>query len=81
MDSLGLNNDVLVGERKFHVQTSLSEATGTITTNAFDEGQVIMSKSIEVDMDLDRDVCSARMKELHQELITEIEISTTCPIC
>ena len=74
MDKLGLNNDVLVGERRFHVQTSFSESAGTATTNVFDDGQVVMSKSIEVGSQVDARARSARLKDLHQELITEIEI-------
>jgi tetratricopeptide (TPR) repeat protein len=73
MDNLGLNNDVIVGDRKFHVQTGISDSSGTLTANVFDEGQVIMSRSVTLSDDV-AESAGSRMKDLHQELITEIEI-------
>ena len=74
MENLGLNNDVLVGERKFHVQTNFSDTKKMIVSNVFLEGQVIDSKEVPAvngisDIDLKN-----RMHEVHQELVTELEV-------
>ncbi|MFQ5864704.1 MAG: tetratricopeptide repeat protein [bacterium] len=74
MDNRGLNNDVLVGGRKFHVQTTYSNSKGTIISSVFNEGQVIESKEMTIDSDLSPEELDNRMSEIHQSVITEMEI-------
>ena len=74
MDSLGMNNDLTVGGRKFHVQTSYSESTNEINSQVFNEGVVISSRQIRLDSDRPREQIKERMEEIHQELTTEMEI-------
>lgn len=74
MENLGLNNDVLVGGRKFHVQTSFSESQKRLMSKVFNEGLVIESKEVPIEPDLSAPEIESRMEEMHQELMTEMEI-------
>lgn len=74
MENLGLNNDVSVGGRKFHVQTNLSESEQAIISNVFNEGEVIDSKRVELSDSVSSDEGKARMNDVHQEMITEMEV-------
>lgn len=74
MENLGLNNDVLVGERKFHVQTSFSDTKKMIVSNVFNEGQVIDSKEVQANNGISDSELKNRIQEVHQELVTEMEV-------
>ncbi|MCH7679452.1 tetratricopeptide repeat protein [candidate division KSB1 bacterium] len=74
MENIGLNNDVLVGERKFHVQTNFSDTKNMIVSNVFYEGQVIESKEVPAGNDTSDIEFKNRMHEVHQELVTELEV-------
>jgi tetratricopeptide (TPR) repeat protein len=73
MKNLGLNNDITTGGRKFHVQTNYSESEKSIGSKVFLDGEVIHSKSLAAEGLTEAEV-EARMAELHQELITEMEV-------
>lgn len=73
MENLGLNNNVVVGDRKFHVQTNYSASINSISSKVFNEGQVVETKEVGTD-GLSQDEIKNRMGEFHQELITEIEV-------
>lgn len=73
MENLGLNNDVLVGGRKFHIQTSYSDANRLIQSKVFNEGQVIDSREVQVD-GAPMEEINSQLNSLHQEQITEMEI-------
>lgn len=74
MENLGLNNDVLVGGRKFHVQTNFSPSKNAIVANVFEDGIVIDSQEVAVSEDLSESASADLIQETHQELITEMEI-------
>lgn len=74
MDNLGLNNDVLVGGRKFHIQTSYSATHHTISGKVFNEGEVVDSKDVAVEPSLPQAEIRHRLEEVHQQLITEMEV-------
>ncbi|MFQ5771631.1 MAG: tetratricopeptide repeat protein, partial [bacterium] len=74
MNKLGLNNDISVGDRKFHVQTDYSDLKKVIKTCVFNEGQVIDSKEVSTEDGLSLEEIKNRMNEIHQELITEMEV-------
>jgi tetratricopeptide (TPR) repeat protein len=74
MDNFGLNNDVMVGGRKFHVQTNYSVSKETISSRVFNDGQVIDSREMTVAGDLSREDLNTLMNEMHQLAITEMEI-------
>lgn len=74
MDNLGLNDDVAVGGRKFHVQTSVSASENAIVAQVFHDGQVIDSREVALPANVERKETDERVKEVHQELITEMEV-------
>ncbi len=74
MENIGLNNDVSVGGRKFHVQTSYSPSGKSVVANVFHDGVVIDSKEIGMDAEVEDAEAREFVKEVHQELITEMEI-------
>ncbi len=74
MENLGLNNDVSVGGRKFHVQTNYSPSDGAVVANVFLEGVVIDRKEVGVAPELKEAEAKQLMNAVHQELITEMEV-------
>lgn len=74
MTNIGINNDITVGGRKFHVQTGISDSNDTIVSTVFLDGLVIESKQLDVRDDSTKEEKENRVKELHQELITEMEV-------
>ena len=74
METLGLNNDVMVGDRKFHVQTNYSETEKKIVSNVFNEGQVIESRELQSLEEISIEEMKDRMHSIHKDLITEMEI-------
>ncbi len=74
MENLSLNNDVLVGGRKFHIQTNFSDENQVISSKVFNEGRVIDSKEVLVNGNASQNDIKNRMNEVHQDLITEMEI-------
>ncbi|MCR4440194.1 MAG: tetratricopeptide repeat protein [bacterium] len=41
MASVGLNSDLVIGGRRFHVQTSLCDETGELSATVFEEGRLV----------------------------------------
>jgi len=74
MEALGLNNDVTLGGKKFHIQTSYSQPQGKIISNVFLNGQVIESNEVNVEKNLPAERIGQLMKNTHQSMITEMEI-------
>ncbi|MFQ5638326.1 MAG: tetratricopeptide repeat protein [bacterium] len=74
MENLGLNNDVLVGGRKFHVQTNYSDIQQQVISKVFLDGQVIDSKELTIEGDTSQENIEANTQQLHQQLITEMEV-------
>ncbi len=74
MDNLGLNNDVLVGGRKFHIQTSYSETKQRISSKVFNEGEVVDAWDLEIPVQLTLEEARRRLEEVHQQVITEMEV-------
>jgi len=75
MQLLGLNNDVLVGGRRFHVQTAFSEGTGTIVSQIFDNGRVVDKLEATLESGETNELALPRkLKAVHQEMISEMEM-------
>jgi len=74
MDNQGLNNDVLVGGRKFHVQTEYMSQTNRISGKVFNDGEVIDALDVDVDASVSAEEARQRVEEVHQRLITEMEV-------
>lgn len=74
MQQLGLNNDVLVGGRRFHVQTAYSEATEKIVSHIFDNGRIVDKQEVALDTAAEGVALSRKLKAVHQEMIAEMEM-------
>lgn len=74
IENLGLNDDVAVGGRKFHVQTSVSPSENMIVSQVFHDGVVLDSRKVSPPPEMENTAVEARVKEIHQELITEMEV-------
>ncbi|MFQ5649215.1 MAG: tetratricopeptide repeat protein [bacterium] len=74
MENLGLNKDVSVGRRTFHVETNFLNSAGLIVSNTFLDGQVIDSKEVSVRAGLPDQEVGALLNEVHQQTITDMEI-------
>lgn len=74
MENLGLNNDVSVGGRKFHVQTNYSSSDKAVISNVFLDGVIVDSRDIDVHNGISETDRETLIKETHQESITDMEI-------
>lgn len=73
MDGHGLNNDVVFGERRLHVQTSYLESSGRIVSTVFDNGRTIDKREISFTNGTAPSALHARLQEIHQQTINEFE--------
>ncbi len=74
MESQGLNSDVSLGGREFHVETSYVEAEQQLVSRIFLSGQVISTKESPAGTEGDDAARHEQLQQLHNDLITEIEI-------
>lgn len=74
MGNVGINNDVTVGGSKFHVQTSYSEPQFCVFSHVYHDGQVIDSRRVVLGHGVSSADIERRTHEVHQEMITEMEI-------
>jgi len=73
MEGLGLNNDMIVGGRKLHVQTSYSEATGRIVSSVFDDGRIIDKREISYRNGTAPSELRQHLSEVHHQTIRDFE--------
>jgi len=71
---LGLNNDVLVGGRRFHVQTTYSANSDKILSHVFDNGRVVERRELDVTEEIKNATLPKKLKVVHQEMVAEIEL-------
>ncbi len=74
MEKIGFNNDITVGERKFHIQSEAIESEGLAVSKVFLDGQVISVTKGALDESLSADEKTKLVKELHQEVATDMEV-------
>jgi tetratricopeptide (TPR) repeat protein len=74
MQQLGLNNDVLVGGHRFHVQTTYSANSEKILSHIFDNGRVIERREVGVTEEVKNSALPKKLKVVHQEMIAEMEL-------
>jgi tetratricopeptide (TPR) repeat protein len=74
MQQLGFNNDVLVGGRRFHVQTTYSANNEMIISHIFDNGRVVERREVGVSAEVMNAALPKKLKAVHQEMIAEIEL-------
>lgn len=70
----GLNNDVLVGGHRFHVQTAYSANNAVMISHVFDNGRVVERREVAVTEEVDEASLPKKLKVIHQEMISEIEL-------
>lgn len=74
MENVGLNNAVVVGGKKFHIQTHYLEPNEKIVSTLFEDGKVVLSKMKEVKSDTSSSEIKKQLNLLHQEMIDDLEI-------
>jgi len=74
MENIGLNNEVVAGGRKFHVQTQYIEPNEKVVSTIFDNGKVIVTKSIEVKSAAPTSEIKQQVNKLHQDMIADLEL-------
>lgn len=74
MENIGLNNEVIVGGKRFHIQTQYLEPGEKVVSNIFDNGKVIFTKAIEVKNGTSTDEIKLQLNRLHQNMITDQEL-------
>ncbi len=67
MQSVGINSDVVVDGRRFHVQTSFQSETGELSASVFEDGRLVERLSRQVPRDLPPEHTQAQVAALHQE--------------
>ncbi len=73
MDNLGQNNDVMVGGRKFHIETAFADQGKAITSTIFLDGQVIDSREVPSSVE-PGESAGELIGSAHREAITDLEI-------
>jgi len=74
MDHLGLNSDVWVGGRRFHVQTNYSLPLEKIICNVFDNGRVVTKRELTIAAGIPPEQIRQRLDFLHKETIADLEL-------
>jgi len=74
MENIGLNNEVVIAEKTFHIQTQYLEPGEKVVSNIFDNGKVVFSKGIEVTSTASTNEIKLQVNRLHQNMIADLEI-------
>lgn len=74
MENIGLNNEVEVAGKSFHVQTQYLEPGEKVVSNIFDNGKVIFSKAIELKDEKSTSEIKSQVNRLHQNMISDLEL-------
>ena len=74
MENIGLNGDIQTGEKNFHIQTQYLEPSEKIVSNIFENGKVIISKTVEVADETPAQNIKMTVNGLHKEISEELEL-------
>ena len=74
MENIGLNNEVLAGGKKFHIQTQYLEPSEKVVSNIFVNGKVIFTKGIELKNGAATNEIKSQVNRLHQDMIADLEL-------
>ena len=74
MENIGLNNEVTIAGRTFHIQTQYLEPAERVVSNIFDNGKVVFSKGIEVKNSTPENDIKDHVNQVHQNMIKDLEI-------
>jgi len=74
MENIGLNNEVAVAGKAFHVQTQYLEPGEKVVSNIFDNGKVVFSEGIELRGETSTAEIKLQVNRLHQNMIADLEL-------
>ncbi len=73
MENIGLNSEVFVGGKTFHIQTQYLEPSEKVAANIFEQGKVIFSKGVDV-KNLSINEIKHQVNQLHQYMTEDLEL-------
>ena len=73
-DDLSFNNNLRVGKRKLHVQTTFLSDARRITSSIFDGGQLIDKREMIVDEGIASKQVEKEVRNFHQWVVSDIEV-------
>lgn len=73
MENIGLNSEVVVANKKFHIQTQYLEPSEKIISNIFDDGKVLVTQELRLQDDTAAHEIKLNINQLHQEAIADLE--------
>lgn len=74
MDNIGLNTEIFVGGKKFHIQTNVIEPGDKIIANVFDKGRVVIKQELHLNGDNQSNNMQEKVELLHKQVSSEIEL-------
>ncbi|MDZ7335246.1 MAG: tetratricopeptide repeat protein [candidate division KSB1 bacterium] len=74
MESIGLNNEISIGGKNFHVQTHYLESGEKVISNVFENGVVVFNKGISVASNASAADIRHVVSQLHQLVISDLEM-------
>lgn len=74
MESIGLNNEIAIGGKNFHVQTHYLESGEKVISNVFENGVVVFNKWISVASNASAADIRYVVSQLHQFVISDLEM-------
>ncbi len=74
MESIGLNNEMLIGGKNFHVQTQYLESSEKVISNVFEKGVVVFNKGLSVTSGASVAEIRQLVSQLHQFVISDLEM-------
>ncbi len=74
MQNIGLNSNLKLGEKTFHIQTSFHADTLKISTGIFDGGTVIDQRERSLDTDVPPVQYGQELKVFHEYIISDLEM-------
>lgn len=74
MENIGLNSEVEVGGKKFHIQTQYLEPSDKIVSNIFDDGKVLVTRELDIKSDTPVKDIKLDINQLHQNIIADLEL-------
>ena len=73
MDNVGLNETLLIGQRKFYFETDFVEEERQILTHAYEDGMLLVTREKQVPETVPDEELHVQLKELHRETIRSFE--------
>ncbi len=75
MQDFGLNNNIRIGSKTLHVQTSYACNTGLVATSVFEGGKLLQMREATLPQELSREQCEKTVQLFHNEFISDLEFA------